>query len=117
MKRRSESGMVTAEIAMGLIPIMGAFVLLMTAIALGTAALNAQEIARALARTAVIGKPIGAMVSHYEQEYPGSNVDVGTRGEYLVVTVTVEPKGVLSPFDMGVSQTVMARPEPGVELP
>ena len=113
-KHTAESGMVTAEIAMGLIPIMWAFLLLMAAIALGNAALHAQEIARDLARSAAIGKPVGAMISYYEQEVSGSSIEVGTSGEYVVVTVTVEPSGILTPFDMDVSQTVMALPEPGV---
>ncbi|MGO1591384.1 MAG: hypothetical protein ACTHW1_11535 [Ancrocorticia sp.] len=116
-KRSSESGMVTAEIAMGLIPIMGAFLLLMAAIALGNAALQAQEVARALARQAVIGKPITNMISQYEQDIPGSNIELGADGEYVVVTVSVEPNGVLTPFDMEVSSTVTGIPEPGVSLP
>lgn len=112
-----ESGMVTSEIAIGFIPIMGAFLILMAAIALGNAALKAQDLAQSLARSIAVGMSPAKLLSSYEEEVPSSAVDVGTEGEYVVVTVTLEPTGVLTPFPMDVSSSAAALPEPGVTLP
>ncbi|MFT0848348.1 hypothetical protein VR010_11420 [Actinomycetaceae bacterium L2_0104] len=116
MSASRERGMVTSEIALGLIPISFVMIVLMLVMAYVSAFIQAQDLSRSLGRSIAIGKPMGTRVAQI-QDSANTRVEVGRDGEYVVVTVSVEPDGILSPFDLVASSTTSVLAEPGVELP
>lgn len=112
----SERGMVTSEIAIGLIPISFIAILLMVITSFMTAYLQAQSVSYAVARNVAIGKSYDASAL----EVSGANrasIEVAGAGEYVVVTSSVEPFGVLGWLDVRASSTISIPLEPGVSLP
>lgn len=112
----SERGMVTSEIAIGLIPISFIAILLMVITSFMTAYLQAQSVSYAVARNVAIGKSYDASAL----EVSGANrasIEVAGAGEYVVVTASVEPFGVLGWLDVRASSTISIPLEPGVSLP
>ena len=111
-----ERGMVTSELAVGLIPISFIAILLMVITSFMSAHLQAQSVAYAVARNAAVGKAYDAS----SLDVPGANkadIAVGSEGEYVVVTASVEPSGVLGWLDVRASSTLSVPLEPGVALP
>lgn len=115
-ERMPEGGMVTSELAVGLFPVSFIAILLLVITSFMTAYLQAQSVSYAVARNAAVGKPYDAL----SREVSGANrasIEVGSEGEYVVVTVSVEPVGVLGWLDVRVSSTISVPVEPGVLLP
>ncbi|MFT3944326.1 MAG: hypothetical protein QM705_10970 [Ancrocorticia sp.] len=111
-----EHGMVTAELALGLIPISLLVILLLATASFVSAFLQAQGVSYAAARNAAVGKPfdtssLGVRGAHR------TSIEVGSEGEYVVVTASVEPVGVLGWLDVTASSTLSLPLEPGVTLP
>lgn len=81
-----------------------------------SAYLQAQSVSYAVARNAAVGKPYDLA----SLEVSGSNrasIEVGSQGEYIVVTASVEPIGVLGWLDLRASSTISVPVEPGVSPP
>ncbi len=112
----TESGMVTSEIALGLIPISIVMLILMLVMAYVSAFMQAQDLSRSLGRSIAVGKPMGTRIAQI-QESADAHIAVARDGDYVVVTVNMEPSGILSPFDVTASSTTAVLVEPGVELP
>ena len=111
-----EYGMVTSEIAIGLIPISFIMIFLLVITSFISAYLQAQSVSYAVARNAAVGKPYDLA----SLEVSGSNrasIEVGSQGEYIVVTASVEPIGVLGWLDLRASSTISVPVEPGVSPP
>lgn len=111
-----EQGMVTSELAVGLIPISFIAILLLVSASFITAYLQAQSVSYAVARNAAVGQPYDVS----SLEVIGANrasIEVGSEGEYVVVIASVEPAGVLGWLDIRASSTILVPIEPGVALP
>ena len=106
----------TSEIALCLIPISAVMLILMFVMAYVSAFIQAQDLSRSLGRSIAIGRPMGTRMVEI-QESTDARIDVGRDGDYVVVTVTMEPGGILRPFELSASSTSTVLAEPGVELP
>lgn len=112
--RSSESGMVTSEIAMGLIPISFMAVLLFYISSAMGIYLEAQDASRELARSASIGRNIDPLIEQKKAGLPGAEIDVKETGTTVSVTVKARPQGPFSVLRLDMKSTTVAAKESGV---
>ncbi len=101
--RRGESGMVSAEFALGLIPIslMLTFTFMVAAMIAGY--LQAQDMSRVVARQVSVGKDITEVVQRAERTLEGAKIVVKREGSRIDVDVQMSAIGPFLPVSASTS--------------
>ncbi|MFT6563288.1 MAG: hypothetical protein ACJAY5_000012 [Actinomycetes bacterium] len=111
-----DAGMITAEIAVGLLAVTVVLGMMIYAIGVGIAHVRTQESARAGARSAARGDTNSAIVTTVKQSLPGAKVRItrrgATRGGRVTVIVSTRTKPLLALPSMEVSSRSVADAEP-----
>lgn len=92
--RANDKGMVTAEIAVGLIGVMAVLAMLIHCIGIGIGAVKVQEASRVAARAAARGDSKAEIVQAAKRVNPGSKVSIDAGAK----TVTVEVSARAGPI-------------------
>ncbi|MDO4889024.1 MAG: TadE family type IV pilus minor pilin [Actinomycetaceae bacterium] len=110
----SEAGMVTGEVAMGILAI-GVVVTLLAMLAnIAFVYVGAQEAARTAARMASLGKSESAIVAVVREKVPGATLEVEWQGQTVEVAVHAPRSGFSGALGVAVSARTSAFAEPGV---
>ena len=111
-KLSDQAGMVTAELALGFIPLMIVVVLVIASIAVTATYIDVHGASAVVARAASLGKEGHDLEELARSLMPGCHLGVQHSGDLVEVTVQYEPTGILAPFgEISVSTTAMVEPE------
>ncbi len=113
-REQKEAGMVTSEIAIGLIPISFVTILIFFITSAMGIYLEVQDLSRTLAREASMGENSSELTLMAHEILPDSSVRIEQLGESVSVTVKAEPSGPLALLDLTLAATTVAALEPGV---
>ena len=102
---RRDRGMVTAELAVGIMSVVGVIAMVLAAVGIGIAHVRTQEAARAGARAAARGDSSGNIRSIAQKAMPGSRVKISRGGDRVSVEVAIK---VTVPFLRGAGVNVAA---------
>lgn len=113
---RRDAGMVTAEIAVGLLAVTMVLGLMIYAIGVGIAHVRTQESARAGARAAARGDANNSIVGTAQRSLPGAKVRISRSGSaedgQVTVTVSTRIKPIFALPSTKVSSSSIAEVEP-----
>ena len=112
-RRDSEAGMVTTELALGMIPLAVIVVLVMAMVAVAAVYMDVHLTGVMLARAASIGADSAELQRLADAALPGCHIALTHRDGLVEVAVGHKPSGVLSVWGE-VDATATAMMEPGV---
>lgn len=109
--RRCEAGMVTAEIAIGMLALVGVLVFALGTLFTAVQYFEVQDASREIAVMAARGRSVSELSS--QGLPPGASMSVETMGERARVTVEKRATGVLAPFGITLRAENIVDLEPG----
>ena len=112
-EREKESGMVSAETALGALALALVFTLMLSVIGASVLYIHAQDLSRSAARSLSIGHSVEEVRKSVSDADSRATMQVKTGQDSLAVTVKLEPPAPVKTLGISISATTVAPIEPG----